>query len=85
MEKVQRSRDKTLVDIWDEKSALHPSWWKGPYEISPVLRQVAPGADVLDVGCGTGRFFFPASRNGFRVVGLTFEGGIVPLHPRACA
>lgn len=82
-EKVQRSCDKTLVDIWDEKYALHPSWWKGPYDISPVLRQVAPGADVLDVGCGTGRYLFPLDRNGFRVVGADLSReALAPLDPQ---
>jgi len=82
-EKVQRSRDKTLVEIWDEKYVLHPTWWKGPYDISPVLRQVAPGADVLDVGCGTGRYLLALDRNGFRAVGADLSReALAPLDPQ---
>jgi ubiquinone/menaquinone biosynthesis C-methylase UbiE len=82
-EKVQRSRDKTLVEIWDEKYVLHPTWWKGPYDISPVLRQVAPGADVLDVGCGSGRYLLALDRNGFRAVGADLSReALAPLDPQ---
>ena len=82
-EKVQRSRDKTLVEIWDEKYVLHPTWWKGPYDISPVLRQVAPGADVLDIGCGTGRYLLALDRNGFRAVGADLSReALAPLDPQ---
>jgi ubiquinone/menaquinone biosynthesis C-methylase UbiE len=34
-----------------------------------VLRRVAAGDDVLDVGCGTGRYLVALHRNGFRAVG----------------
>jgi ubiquinone/menaquinone biosynthesis C-methylase UbiE len=82
-EKVLRPRDKTLAKIWDENYALHRSWWKGPYDIYPVLRQVAQGAYVLDVGCGTGRYLVALHRNGFRAVGADLSReALVLLDPR---
>ncbi len=83
MSEEARSHAKLLVNIWDEKYVLHPSWWKGPYDISPVLRRVAAGADVLDVGCGTGRYLVPLHRNGFRAVGVDLSReALVLLDPQ---
>jgi SAM-dependent methyltransferase len=82
-EEARRSHPKLLVDIWDEKYVLHPSWCKGPYDISPVLRRVAAGADVLDIGCGTGRYLVALHRNGFRAVGADISRqALVRLDPR---
>jgi 2-polyprenyl-3-methyl-5-hydroxy-6-metoxy-1,4-benzoquinol methylase len=55
--------------IWDEEYALRPALWKGPYDLTPITQRVAPGACVLDVGCGVGRYLVPLARNGFSVVG----------------
>jgi SAM-dependent methyltransferase len=82
-EEARRSHAKLLVNIWDEKYVLHPSWWKGPYDISPVLQRVAAGADVLDVGCGTGRYLVALDRTGFRAVGADLSReALALLDPR---
>ncbi|MDD1720432.1 MAG: class I SAM-dependent methyltransferase [Euryarchaeota archaeon] len=55
---------------WDEQYTLRPLWWKGPYDIAPIMQHINPGAAVLDVGCGTGRYLVPLDRAGFAVVGI---------------
>jgi 2-polyprenyl-3-methyl-5-hydroxy-6-metoxy-1,4-benzoquinol methylase len=60
---------ETVRRIWDEEYALRPALWKGPYDLTPITQRVAPGACVLDVGCGVGRYLVPLARNGFSVVG----------------
>jgi len=80
---AQHSNAKLLVNIWNEKYVLQPAWWKGPYDISPVLRMVAAGADVLDIGCGTGKYLVALHRNGFRVVGADLSrAALALLDPR---
>jgi ubiquinone/menaquinone biosynthesis C-methylase UbiE len=60
---------ETLTKTWNEQYALHHALWKGPYDLSPVIQRLAPGANVLDVGCGSGRYLLPLTRSGFRAVG----------------
>jgi ubiquinone/menaquinone biosynthesis C-methylase UbiE len=60
---------ETVRKIWDEQYALRPAFWKGPYNITPITQRLAPGACVLDIGCGVGRYLVPLVRKGFRVVG----------------
>ncbi len=60
---------ETVRKIWDEQYALRPDFWKGPYNITPITQRLAPGACVLDIGCGVGRYLVPLVRNGFGVVG----------------
>ncbi len=60
----------TEAQIWDLQYASRPLWWKGPYDIGPIIRGINSGAAVLDVGCGTGRYSVPLDRAGFTVVGL---------------
>ena len=60
---------ETLTKTWNEQYALHRVLWKGPYDLSPVIQRLAPGANVLDVGCGSGRYLLPLARSGFRAVG----------------
>jgi SAM-dependent methyltransferase len=67
------------TNIWDEQYALRPSWWKGPYDLSPIIQRLSPGANVLDVGCGSGRYLVPLVRNGFRVVGADISGQALAL------
>lgn len=74
---------KTVKKIWDEQYALRPTWWKGPYDLSPIMHWLAPGADVLDVGCGAGKHLVPLVRNGFRAVGADLsEQALALLDPR---
>ncbi|MGZ7162125.1 MAG: class I SAM-dependent methyltransferase [Halobacteriota archaeon] len=61
---------ETQRAVWDEQYALRPSWWKGPYDITPIIQLVRRGAAVLDVGCGTGRYLVPLHRSGFAVTGV---------------
>jgi SAM-dependent methyltransferase len=60
---------ETLREIWDQHYVNEPSWWKGPYDLSPIMQRLTPGARVLDVGCGSGRYLVPLVRNGFEAVG----------------
>jgi SAM-dependent methyltransferase len=60
---------ETVRTIWDEQYALKPAFWKGPYNLTPITQRFAPGACILDIGCGVGRYLVPLVRNGFRVVG----------------
>jgi ubiquinone/menaquinone biosynthesis C-methylase UbiE len=47
------------------------------------MHSLAPGADVLDVGCGAGRHLVPLVRNGFRAVGADLsEQALALLDPR---
>lgn len=75
---------ETLTRIWDEQYALRPSWWKGPYDLSPIIQRLAPGADVLDVGCGSGRYLVPLARSGFRAVGADISGQALALLDPQC-
>jgi 2-polyprenyl-3-methyl-5-hydroxy-6-metoxy-1,4-benzoquinol methylase len=60
---------ETTRRIWDEQYTSRPASWKGPYDLTPITKRLLPGACVLDVGCGVGRYLVPLVRNGFRVVG----------------
>jgi ubiquinone/menaquinone biosynthesis C-methylase UbiE len=60
---------ETARKIWDEQYALRPTLWKGPYDLTPITQRFTPGACILDIGCGVGRYVVPLVRNGFRVVG----------------
>jgi len=60
---------ETLTKTWNKQYTLHRALWKGPYDLSPVIQRLAPGANVLDVGCGSGRYLLPLARSGFRPVG----------------
>ena len=60
---------ETLTKTWNEQYTLHHALWKGPYDLSPVIQRLAPGANVLDVGCGSGRYLLPLVRSGFIAVG----------------
>jgi ubiquinone/menaquinone biosynthesis C-methylase UbiE len=83
LEDAVHSTIETLTKTWDEQYALRPSWWKGPYDLSPIVHWLAPGADVLDVGCGAGRHLVPLVRNGFRAVGADLsEQALALLDPR---
>jgi len=59
---------KTLSEVWDQHYLKEPSWWKGPYDLAPIMQHLARGASVLDIGCGSGRYLVPLARNGFEAV-----------------
>jgi SAM-dependent methyltransferase len=61
---------ETARGLWDGQYASRPALWKGPYDLTPIIKWFLPGACVLDVGCGVGRYLVPLVRNGFRVVGV---------------
>jgi SAM-dependent methyltransferase len=63
------SPEQAVRKIWDEQYAARPASWKGPYNLAPITQRFAPGACVLDIGCGVGRYLVPLVRNGFGVVG----------------
>lgn len=69
MLKDEAKSSETLTKIWDEQYVLHPTWWKGPYDLSPIMQRLASGASVPDVGCGSDRYLVPLVRNGFEAVG----------------
>ncbi|PSR55359.1 class I SAM-dependent methyltransferase [Adhaeribacter arboris] len=52
--------EKAVPEEWSEREAAF---------LLDVL-QVAPGARILDVPCGTGRLALPLARKGFRVTGV---------------
>ncbi|MGZ4863604.1 MAG: class I SAM-dependent methyltransferase [Halobacteriota archaeon] len=64
-----QSPEQAVRRIWDKQYALRPTSWKGPYNLTPITQRFAPGACVLDIGCGVGRYLVPLVRNGFGVVG----------------
>jgi len=80
---------ETMKKIWDEQYMLRPTWWKGPYDLSPIMHWLALGADVLDVGCGAGKHLVPLVRNGFRAVGADLSEQALalldPQYPRVVA
>jgi ubiquinone/menaquinone biosynthesis C-methylase UbiE len=50
-----------------------------------MIQRLAPGANVLDVGCGSGRYLVPLVRNGFRAVGADISwNALASLDPQ-CA
>ncbi len=46
---------------------------------------IAPGAEVLDIGCGTGRHAVQLARRGFRVTGVDLSPGMLAEAARAAA
>lgn len=74
-----RSQTTRASRMWDEQYAQHPLWWKGPYDISPIVQRVKRGAAVLDIGCGTGRYLTPLDRSGFVAVGVDLSNVALQL------
>ena len=50
-------------------------------EAAYVAALVAPGSDVLDAGCGTGRVGAELARRGFRVVGVDSDASMLAEAP----
>lgn len=55
-----------LADVYD---LMYP-WEEGPLVAAWLASLVPPGADVLELGVGTGRIAIPAARAGLRVHGI---------------
>lgn len=62
--------NRHMVLRWDEQYAMKSSYWRGPYDITPITERMQKGAFILDVGCGTGRYLVPLERAGFDVLGI---------------
>lgn len=62
--------NQSMVVTWNEQYAMRPSYWRGPYDITPITESMRQGASILDVGCGTGRYLVPLERAGFDVLGI---------------
>src|SRR5687768_3180993 len=48
-----------------------------------VERGVLPGAEVMDAGCGTGRYAIELARRGYRVDGIDVSPELVEVAKRA--
>jgi SAM-dependent methyltransferase len=59
---------------WDEQYTMRTSYWRGPYDITPIVERIRPGASILDVGCGSGRYLIPLERASFDVLGIDISG-----------
>ncbi|MFI5557884.1 class I SAM-dependent methyltransferase [Amycolatopsis japonica] len=44
-----------------------------------LLSKISPGEDVLDMGCGTGRFTVPLAESGANVTGLDLSAGMLAV------
>ena len=60
------------LKAWDEEYTR--TTWRGPYSIRQMQEYLAPGARILDVGCGNGKLFSPLVRAGYDVFGLDVSG-----------
>ena len=60
------------LKAWDEEYTR--TTWRGPYSIRQMQEYLAPGARVLDVGCGNGKLFSPLVRADYDVFGLDVSG-----------
>ncbi len=69
---VRYNSDAALT--WDEQHATRTACWRGPYDITPIVGRIRPGASILDVGCGSGRYLIPLERAGFDVLGIDISG-----------
>jgi SAM-dependent methyltransferase len=81
-------RATTDTELATLKTRLKSMWGSGDYgRIAPYLQKgalefldrlaVAPGSQMLDVGCGTGQLAIPAARRGIRVTGLDLVASLV--------
>ena len=57
--------NRHMVITWNEQYAMRSSYWRGPYDITPVTESMRQGASILDVGCGTGEISRAAREGGF--------------------
>jgi SAM-dependent methyltransferase len=66
--------NSNAATAWDEQYTTRSSYWRGPYDITPITERIRPGASILDVGCGSGRYLIPLERAGFDVLGVDISG-----------
>ena len=55
--------------FYELKRATQPSWAREYEVVDKLLKAMPPGSTILDMPCGTGRFFPLVQRNGHRVLG----------------
>jgi len=62
------------------------AWRRAEELCDPLVRLlgIEPGAEILDLACGTGRFALPLAKRGFHVVGLDYSAPYLK-HARAKA
>jgi len=58
---------------WDREYAMRGPLWRGVAEATHLQGLVAPGARVLDLGCGDGKFLAGLGAAGFSPCGLDFS------------
>jgi SAM-dependent methyltransferase len=82
------SRPNGPVEIESLKSRLQKTWMAGDYDrfsryMEDGARQyyerleIAPGARLLDVGCGSGQLALMASRDGFNTTGVDIAENLI--------
>lgn len=64
-----------MLKQWYQKF-ITPDWEKSQL-VSMVRKFVKPGAKVLDVGCGYGRYYYPLKNLGYNVLGIELNNKIV--------
>jgi SAM-dependent methyltransferase len=76
------------TDLATLKDRLKSMWASGDYgRIAPYLQKgalefldrlaIAPGRQLLDIGCGTGQLIIPAAQRGIRATGLDLAPNLV--------
>lgn len=73
-----------LNNEYDPFASIYNKYWGADYRSAafPVLRhlllaRLRPGAEVLDVCCGTGQLTAEVAREGFRVAGIDASGAML--------
>jgi SAM-dependent methyltransferase len=75
--------NSNAAKAWDAQYTVRSSYWRGPYDITPIAERIRRGASILDVGCGSGRYLIPLERAGFDVLGVDISD--VALRSLSCS